>query len=271
MKSIVVGNLKGGVGKTTTVINLAYTFAQMGKRVLVIDTDPQCNTTSLFANVNSFEKSLESIITHKYPIKKCIYRTKYKQIDIIKGNTTLDDEDVCDMNWFDAVQQEVGELYDICLVDTRPTFGRLTESAVTYADMLLTPVCMDKFCKDNLALVEDHIYMYLDNGLDWRVFATKINFRRKSQNRIYQDIMETHSYPFLESCISLSSIIENALEQEKPVLRHRSKSQPAVDYMELAEELLEIMDINQGEESSRFITISENQHFETIHMESEVG
>lgn len=244
MKKIVTGNLKGGVGKTTTVVTLAYIYAEMkGKKVLLIDNDPQSNTTSMYGAVNKQHKSLLNLVTGDYSsVKSCIYRTKYKNIDIIKGNTGLSDEDVSDMNWLGKVDEEVGQDYDICIIDTRPAFEKLTETSLAYADILLTPVNMDVYCRDNLALVDEYIEVFRNNGLQWYVFETKSKPRSKSQARNYEDIADKHDYPLLESCIRLCADVENASDLKKPVLKHRSKGNASLDYMELAEELLEKME-----------------------------
>lgn len=77
MKVYVIGNLKGGVGKTTTTVNLAYTYAEMGGRTLVIDLDPQCNCTRFFAKVNEYNKTIKDVLEAPEHINSAIYRTKY--------------------------------------------------------------------------------------------------------------------------------------------------------------------------------------------------
>ena len=77
MKVYVVANLKGGVGKTTTTVNVAYTFSEMGGRVLVIDLDPQCNCTRFFAKVNGYSKTVRDVLENPKGINSAVYRTKY--------------------------------------------------------------------------------------------------------------------------------------------------------------------------------------------------
>lgn len=91
-KVYAVWNEKGGVGKSTTTVNLAAIFAQKGRRVLVVDYDPQNNVTPFFAQANENRKTVLDVIAHPQKIKSCIYRSKYQNIDIIKGNSTLRDE-----------------------------------------------------------------------------------------------------------------------------------------------------------------------------------
>lgn len=241
--TIVVGNKKGGVGKSTTVINLAYIFTQVFKKtVLLIDADPQSNATSLFSKVNARAHTIKDIVLNKRGVLSCICKTKYKGLDIIKGNPELKESDVVNEDWLTYIKDVVGGVYDIILVDTRPTFERLTESAIAATDIFLTPIALDKFCKDNLAQVEDFIEEYINQGLIWKVFANRCKFRQKGQKAIFEDLLEKHTYPFMESCVSESGAIANALAFNKPVQKHRSRSTGALDYVELAEELLEVIE-----------------------------
>lgn len=244
MKTIVIGNLKGGTGKTTTTVNLSYTLGScFNKRVLVVDMDPQANTTSVFTKANRMGGTVKNVLQNPDKILSSIRRTKYKNIDIIKGDTFLQEADVIDRLNLRRALARVWDKYDICIIDTRPVFEALTMTALYTAEMLLVPVCLDKFCRDNLALVEEAIdTMPIEVG--WRAFANKVDCRRKSQRRVYEDLLERHSYPFMDTCIKNSAMVDNALELSKPVLRHRAGSEAAKDYIELATEILDRL---QGE------------------------
>lgn len=241
MITIMIGNLKGGTGKTTSAANLAYSLSTYEKRVLVIDAEPQRNLTPFFVNTVGSGQTLQTVLEKPEKIRRCIYHSRYSGIDIIKGSTLLQEDDVLQGDWLEHALWVVQERYDYCIIDTRPAFEKITVSAMIAADMLLTPVCLDKFCRDNLTLVEEFLSsMPEELRPEWKIFANKVDSRRKSQRKIYKDLMEKHDYPFLESCISHSAVIDNALEYYKPVKKHRSGSQVAQDYMDLAEELLQL-------------------------------
>ncbi len=237
MKTYVVGNLKGGVGKTTSVVNLSYSMSLMGKRVLVIDLDPQANLTPFYGKVNQTGHTIRDVLQDPGTVRRAVYRSKYPRIDIIKGNTELKEADAADQEALRSALAAVADRYDICMIDTRPAFEMITLNALHAADVLLTPVCLDKFCRDNLLLVEDVYEDLEEDSLDWKIFANKVE-NKKSQRKTYIDMVRYHSWPVLETCISKSAAVDNALDYYKPVIRHRSGNRTAQDYMELARELL---------------------------------
>ncbi len=237
MKTYVIGNLKGGTGKTTTAVNLGYSMSLLGQKVLLIDADPQSNLTPFFVRANQRGMTLRDVFLHPEKIRRAVRRSKYENIDIIKGNTRLKEADVLGEMVLTEALNLISDRYDICLIDTRPAFEAITRSALYAADVLLTPVLLDKFCRDNLLLVEDSIDLFGD-ALEWKIVANKVENRR-SQRNIYADMVGMHSWPFLETCISKGAVVDNALELYKPVKKHRHKSVVATDYMDLAKELLE--------------------------------
>lgn len=238
MKVYVIGNLKGGVGKTTTTVNLAYTFAEMGGRVLVIDLDPQCNCTRFFAKVNDYYKTIKDVFDRPENINSAIYRTKYQGIDVIRGSVkTMEQTSPWKLK---KALTYVKKEYDMCLIDTRPVFDSLTRAAMLAADVLLTPVKFDNFCRDNLAMVEDMYHEVLEESpkLQWEVFANMVA-NTKAQKASSNDLIAKHDYPFMQSCISRTAVVDNALSLYKPVAKHRINSKAAEDFVDLASELLE--------------------------------
>lgn len=241
MVTYVIGNLKGGTGKTTSAVNLAFSLSCLGKRVLVIDADPQTNLTPFFTKANQNGYTILDVLDNPEAVQRYIYRSRYAGVDVIRGNTALKEYDVASRDWLARAQHKVRDKYDFCIVDTRPAFENIAGTAIMTADILLTPVCLDKFCRDNLSLVEDFIeQLPVECRPGWKVFATKVDARRKSQQEIYKDLISRHDYPFLDTCISRSAVVDNALQQYKPVRKHRVGSQPAQDYMDLADEILKL-------------------------------
>ena len=238
MKVYAIGNLKGGVGKTTTTVNLAYSFARLGKKVLVIDLDPQKNCTPFFTKASEYDHTVRDVLDEPESVSDAIYETRYLLIDIIKGSAKSMQGEATDR--LRMALDIVKEDYDICLIDTRPVFDSLTKNALYAADVLLTPVKFDNFCRDNLSMVEDAYHEITDSNakLEWKVFAN-MTANAKAQRVSSMDLLAKHDYPFMDSCISRTAVVDNALSLYKPVAKHRSGSMVADDFMDLAKELLE--------------------------------
>lgn len=242
MRTYVVTNLKGGTGKTTSTVNLGYSMAVLGKRVLLVDADPQSNLTPFFTASHGYEgRTIRELYYNPERIRSIIVRSKYPNIDIIKGNVRLKETDAGDGQSLRAALEQVQQDYDVCMIDTRPALEPITRSALLAADIILTPVLLDKFCRDNLLLLENELQSIIEEEIPWRIFANKVENKR-SQRNTYADMVQKHDWSFLDTCISKGATVENALELYKPVLKHRSKSLVARDYMDLAEEL-ELMEV----------------------------
>lgn len=241
MVTVVTGNFKGGVGKTTTSVNLAYCFSEMGKKTLLIDGDPQTNSTPFYKRNVTDNKTIKEAIDNPERIMDYITPTKYPNLDVLGGcrdliGETLDNNQI---TWLSVAKEQLENIYDICLIDTNPDLSPLTVSALIAADVLLTPIELNMSCRDNLSLLEEKVDELIEaNGLVWKVFAMGVDLRRKSQKNALTDIVEKHNYPFLENYISSSADVNNAWDLYKPVPLHRSKSIVTEEFRALARELL---------------------------------
>ncbi len=233
MKAISLWNMKGGVGKTTAAINLAYNFSTMGYNVLVIDLDPQANCTPVFADISENNKTIKNVLETGQMTARCIYRSRYKHIDIIKGDTRL--EEIYAPDRLKEALSDVEDIYDLVVMDCRPAFESLAKNAVFASDLILTPVILDRFCLDNLRLVQ----RLLDQSgvdADWTIFANRIR-NVKSQMEIYKEVVGKNNYPFLNTCVNDRAAVPNALAYRKPVMLHQGGSAAARDFTQLSYEV----------------------------------
>jgi len=242
MKVYAVWNLKGGTGKTTSTVNIAYNYSLEGKRVLIIDNDPQSNATPFFRKANERGYTIRDLYKEAKQIRKCIYRTKYKGIDIVRGSSYLTEKCAEQEDYLlKKALKEVKEDYDIVLIDCRPSFEALTRNALFASDTLITPILLDGYCRDNLNLVErayEEINAVLeDKELHWVVFANRVE-NHKNQKLIYKDLIEKHLFPITNTCISNRVAVASAAAIRKPLLKHRKKDTVTQDYLELLKELV---------------------------------
>lgn len=244
MKVYAFHNCKGGVGKTTASANIAYNMAVKGKKVLVIDEDPQSNLTPYFTKQNENGKTIRDVFRSPQNICKCIYRTKYNYIDIIKGSTRLTEKDAESRDDIlrEALEYVQQRHYDVVIIDCRPSFEALARNAIAASDVLVTPVILDGFCRDNLIL-EQQLYMdmlneYPQQKISWQIFANKFGYG--SHREILEDLIERHDYPFAENCVSERAAVVKASDLRKPLCRHRHSNAAARDFLDLTEELLNL-------------------------------
>lgn len=239
MRVYTIWNGKGGTGKTTTAANLAYNLSLEGKKVLVIDLDPQVNLTPYFTKANENGYTVKDIFCEGgASIKRCIYRSKYKNIDVIKGNTFLTEEDA---NCSDGILKEgLDELkeYDAVVVDCRPSYESLTRNALYAADMLVTPIQLDGYCKDNLALVQRVVDEVCREETKWIVFANRVRALR-AYATIYEDLITHYNYPLSSICIKERAAVISSSSVKKPLLKHRSRDSATQDFLSLTKKLME--------------------------------
>ena len=241
MRVYVIWNEKGGTGKTTTAVNFIYNLSIFGERVLAIELDPQKNLTPFFTQANENKTTVYEVLQNPKQAKRGIYRTKYKNIDIIKGSARLrDDECAPDSLQLALEQIEKKGKYDSVVIDCRTSYENLTYNALSAADMIITPVLLDGFCRDNLNAVKKTVESIRDEKpeLKWVVFANKVK-NRKDQREIFVDMTQRHDYPFAETCIVENTAVLKALSMKKPLLKHASKNQATKDFFELTVELKE--------------------------------
>lgn len=246
MKIITVWNLKGGTGKTTTTFNLAANLANDNK-VLLLDLDMQANLTSFFdidtKKYKTNRPDIAALLNSTLPTSKSIYHSRFDNIDFIKGSNDVMKIQLSDTNVLGSHLVEVASEYDICLIDCHPDASMLSENALAIADLVLIPINLDGFSRDNLNLVIKEI-IDLESRceeINFKILVNKLKNLR-SQRLVYKDLIENHDYPVLATSVSDYSGIQSALLRHKPLYMHRSKSAVNEDYTELANEIAEILD-----------------------------
>ncbi|MCI8287996.1 MAG: ParA family protein, partial [Lachnospiraceae bacterium] len=204
-KTIAIANQKGGVGKTTTSINLSACLAEKGKKVLVIDTDPQGNTTSGFGiDKNNLENTIYDLILGECSISDCIIKNIISNISIVPSNVNLAAAEI-ELIGIDRkeyiLKKEVDyikEEYDFIIIDCPPSLNMLTINAMTTADSVLVPIQCEYYALEGLSqlihtinLVKERLNPDLDmEGAVFTMYDSRTNLSMQVVENVKQNLSQ---------------------------------------------------------------------------------
>lgn len=249
MKKISVLNIKGGVAKTTSAINLAAILSEKGNKVLVVDVDAQSNLTMSFKAYDIDALSVSDILLDKeINIDSVIKKTEYENIDILPSNISLaftEKKILLDVtrnqqNRLKRVLDKIEDKYDYCIIDCPPSLNMITINALVASDEVIVPIKIDKFALDGLEyLLEsiDEIKEEFNPNLQFKGCfvtmdtATTVNKEiKKALKSILKDKM------FNTSIRQNVSVTEASFEQI-PVVHYKKNSNASKDYKDLVAEV----------------------------------
>lgn len=248
-RAIAIANQKGGVGKTTTSINLSATLAEKGKKVLVIDTDPQGNTTSGFGlDKNELENTIYELLIGQADVEDVLIKNVVDGLDIIPANVDLAavEIELIDMEEKEYVLkkaiEKIRENYDFIIIDCPPSLSMLTINAMTTANTVLVPIQCEYYALEGLSqlvrtvnLVKDR----LNNDLEMEgVIFTMYDSRTNLSLQVVENVKDHINENVYKTIIPRNIRLAEAPSYGIPINLYDTKSAGAVAYRLLADEVI---------------------------------
>jgi chromosome partitioning protein len=248
---IAVANQKGGVGKTTTAVNLAACIANLGKRVLLIDIDPQGNTTSgIGVNKADVRYCVYDVIINDVPIQDAILPTCVDNLSVLPATIQLAGAEI---ELVPTISREVRlrraiqpmrQQFEYIVIDCPPSLGLLTVNALTAADSVLIPIQCEYYALEGLSQLLNTIRLvqkYLNTSLEVEgVLLTMLDARTNLGIQVIEDVKKYFRDKVYQTIIPRNVRLSEAPSHGQPIIFYDPKSKGAETYMDLAKEVVKV-------------------------------
>lgn len=249
-KVIAIANQKGGVGKTTTAVNLSSCLAYKGKKVVIIDVDPQGNTTSgLGIDKKVIKKSIYEVLINDENIENALMKTMVDNLYICPSNIQLVGAEVELVSVISretrmkASIDDIRDKYDFILIDCPPSLGLLTLNALTAADTILVPIQCEYYALEGLSQLMNTVKLvqrHLNPALDVEgVVLTMFDARTNLSIQVVEDVKKYFKNKVYRTVIPRNVRLSEAPSFGLPIILYDAKSKGAECYLDLAQEVID--------------------------------
>jgi len=246
---IVIANQKGGVGKTTTAINLSAACALNGKKVLLIDLDPQGNSSLSFVEQQGINGSAYELFTEiQMPFENFVYPTKVEKLDIVPSKINLAKLESKLVGDFDAIFrlrdriEKIRSKYDLIFIDTPPTLGLITVNALVAASHVLIPIQSSYFAlegTDDLLETIEKVRSRPNPDLDiLGIVVTLFDKRTSLSKDVEAHIRKVFGKKAFKTIISRSVRLEESPAHKETIFSYSPRSSGSIEYQQLCKEVL---------------------------------
>lgn len=248
-KIISIANQKGGVGKTTTAINLAASLAHLGKKILLVDADPQANASSgLGIDIRKVEFTVYECLIDNLSPEKAIKDTEVENLYILPSHIDLVGAEIELLNLpnreriMENMLKPLKNTYDFILIDCSPSLGLITVNALTASDSVIIPVQSEYFALEGISKLLNTIKIIkskLNKHLEIEGFLmTMFDNRLRSANQVFAEVKKHFDTMVFDTLIYRNVRLSEAPSYGKPILLFDEESRGAQNYLDLGKELI---------------------------------